>query len=72
MTDERRQAEGEEVPFPSEEQPRRDEIPFDEDPPIDPSVPQVGNSKARFVTPEPEPEAAEGPGQEAPRGEGSA
>ena len=29
----------------------REEIAFDEDPPVDPSVPQVGNSRARFVLP---------------------
>ena len=74
MTDERRQAEGEEgeIPLPSEQQRQRDEIPFDEEPPIDPSVPQVGNSKARFVVADRDAEAAEGPGEEAPRGEGSA
>ena len=34
-----------------EREPRREDTPFDEDPPIDPSVPQVGNSRARFVLP---------------------
>ena len=40
----------------------REEIPFDEDPPVDPSVPQVGNSRARFVLPaeEADPEADDG------------
>ena len=41
------------------EPPERDEIPFDENPPVDPSVPQVGNSRARFVTPTDEAEPPE-------------
>ena len=49
MTDEEKQRDPD-VPF-AEEEAEREETPFDEDPPIDPSVPQVGNSKARFVAP---------------------
>jgi hypothetical protein len=33
-----------------EPEPRADE-PFDADPPVDPSEPQVGNSRARFFVP---------------------
>ena len=49
MTDEEKQRDPD-VPF-ADEEPAREETPFDEDPPIDPSVPQVGNSKARFFVP---------------------
>lgn len=38
-----------------------EEAPFDADPPIDPSVARVGNSRARFVLPSDE-AAAEGEG----------
>ncbi len=39
--------------------------PFDDDPPVDPSEPQVGNSKARFFIPRDEEtgEAQEGQGE---------
>ena len=37
----------------------REAIPFDEAPPVDPSVPQVGNSKARFVMPDEEQDPTE-------------
>ena len=47
----------------------REETPFDEDPPVDPSVPQVGNSKARFVMPDEEQDpTAEETGESAPPG----
>ena len=39
--------------------------PFDDDPPVDPSEPQVGNSKAKFFVPRDEEtgEAQEGQGE---------
>ena len=39
--------------------------PFDDDPPVDPSEPQVGNSKAKFFVPRDEEtdEAEEGQGE---------
>jgi hypothetical protein len=39
--------------------------PFDDDPPVDPGEPQVGNSKARFFLPQDEEtgEAEEGQGE---------
>jgi hypothetical protein len=42
-----------------------DGTPFDEDPPVDPSEAQVGNSKARFFVPRDEEtgEAEEGQGE---------
>ena len=48
---------------------QREDIPFDEDPPVDPSVPQVGNSRARFVVPADEADAEAEPGQVEPEGE---
>lgn len=35
--------------------PKTEPAPFDEDPPVDPEKPQVGNSRAKFYMPE-EPE----------------
>ncbi len=56
---------------------QREDIPFDEDPPVDPSSRRVGNSRARFVLPDDEadPEADEdGPAEtgEAEPGGGAA
>ena len=55
-----------------EERDERAEIPFDEDPPVDPSVPQVGNSRARFFVPSDDGEpGAEGAAAEEPEDEPS-
>ena len=51
------------------ESPEREDIPFDENPPVDPTVPQVGNSRARFVTPTDEEQQGE-PSEEAVPEEG--
>lgn len=50
MTEEREQQEGEAD---------RAGTPFDDNPPVEPSVPQVGNSKARFFVPREEEDGGE-------------
>ncbi|MBA3422113.1 MAG: hypothetical protein H0U12_09540 [Thermoleophilaceae bacterium] len=47
----------------AEEQEQSESAAFDENPPVDPSEPQVGNSKARFFVPRDEDE--DGSGREA-------
>jgi hypothetical protein len=56
MAEEREQVE-------QEEERERADAPFDENPPVDPTSQQVGNSNARFFMPREE-EAEEGEGEE--------
>lgn len=66
MTEEREQAE-------QEEERERADAPFDENPPVDPTSQQVGNSNARFFMPrEEDPDEGEGEGEEQQDAEGDA
>jgi hypothetical protein len=62
MTDEQEQAEGEPQQAPEEE---GGPEPFDQNPPVNPSEPQVGNSRARFFMPR---EESEGHDEESEEG----